>query len=178
MTRLVWLTVICLAFAAVASPQTRATTADLTGVVLDQSSAVLPGATVTAQNAGTNYSRSATTDEAGRFLIPALPPGAYEVRAELPGFAPRSLNNVVLSLGSLVDVRLTLSVAGGQELIVVGGVAPVVDPQKTVVSNVITQDQIERLPINGRSFIGFSLLAPGVSKPIARRSRGRPARPA
>jgi hypothetical protein len=163
MTRMVSLTVTCLAFAAIASAQTRATTADLTGTVFDQSSAVLPGATVTAQNADTNYIRSATTDPGGRFLIPALPPGTYEVRAELPGFQPRTLDDVVLSLGSQIDVRLTLNVAGGQELVVVAGAAPIVDVEKTVVSNVITQDQIQHLPINGRNFIGFSVLAPGVS---------------
>lgn len=157
------LTAMCLAVPVYGSGQTRATTADLTGTIVDQQSAVLPGATVTSTNRDTNYSRSATTDETGRFLIPALPPGTYAVRAELQGFSPRNLSDVVLSLGSQVDVRLQLNVAGGQELVVVAGVAPVVDPQKTVVSNVITQDQIEHLPINGRSFIGFSLLAPGVS---------------
>jgi hypothetical protein len=154
---------MCLTVSGLAYGQTRATTADLTGTIVDQQAAVLPGATVTATNADTNYSRSATTDEVGRFLVPALPPGRYAVRAELQGFSPRNLPDVVLTLGSLVDVRLQLNVAGGQELIVVAGTAPVVDPQKTVVSNVISQDQIERLPINGRSFIGFALLAPGVS---------------
>jgi hypothetical protein len=157
------LTIMCLAVTGLAFGQTRATTADLTGTIVDQQAAVLPGATVTATNSETNYSRSATSDQTGNFLIPALPPGRYVVRAELQGFSPRSLNDVVLSLGSLVDIRLQLNVAGGQELIVVASTAPIVDPQKTVVSNVITQDQIERLPINGRSFIGFSLLAPGVS---------------
>ena len=55
--------------------QTRATTADLAGVVYDQSRSVLPGATVTATNAETNHVRSAATDGTGRFAIPALPPG-------------------------------------------------------------------------------------------------------
>jgi hypothetical protein len=149
--------------ATAALAQTRATTADLAGTVLDQSSAVLPGATVTAQNTDTNFTRSATTDDRGHFVIPALPPGTYSIRAELQGFSPRTLDDVVVTLGSLVDVRLTLNVAGGQELVTVAGDPPVVDPQKTVVSNMISQDQIEHLPINGRNFISFSLLAPGVS---------------
>ena len=103
------------------------------------------------------------TDERGHFLIPALPPGTYNVRAEMPGFAPRTLEDVVLTLGSLIDVRLTLNVAGGQEIVLVAGDAPVIDTQRTVVSSVISQEQIQHLPINGRSFIGFSLLAPGVA---------------
>src|SRR3990170_1703864 len=115
----------CLAFSTVAAGQTRATTADLGGTIVDQSSAVLPGATVTAQNVDTNQARSAMTDEHGHFLIPALPPGIYTVRAELQGFAPRTLEDVVLTLGTLIDVRLSLNVAGGQELVLVGADAPV-----------------------------------------------------
>ena len=153
----------CMALATPAVGQTRATTADLGGTIVDQSSAVLPGATVTAQNIETNHVRSAMTDERGHFLIPALPPGTYSVRAELQGFAPRTLDRVELSLGSLLDVRLSLNVAGGQEIVLVAGDAPVIDTQRTVVSSVISQDQIRHLPINGRNFIGFSLLAPGVA---------------
>jgi hypothetical protein len=153
----------CLALSTVAAGQTRATTADLGGTIVDQSSAVLPGATVTAQNIDTNQARSAMTDERGHFLIPALPPGTYTVRAELQGFSPRTLEDVVLTLGSLIDVRLSLNVAGGQEIVLVAGDAPVIDPQRSVVSSIISQEQIQHLPINGRSFIGFSLLAPGVA---------------
>ena len=153
----------CVSLSTVAAGQTRATTADLGGTVVDQSSAVLPGATVTAQNVDTNQARSAIADERGHFLIPALPPGTYTVRAEMPGFATRTLDDVVLPLGSLIDVRLSLNVAGGQELVLVAGDAPVIDMQRTVVSSVISQEQIEHLPINGRNFIGFSLMAPGVA---------------
>lgn len=153
----------CLILSTLVTGQTRATTADLGGTIVDQSSAVLPGTTVTAQNVDTNQARSAITDERGRFLIPALAPGTYTVRAELAGFSPRTLNDIVLTLGGLVDVHLSLNVAGGQEVVLVAGDAPVVDPQKTAVSSVISQAQIQHLPINGRNFIGFSLLAPAVA---------------
>ena len=161
-----WLTLAlaaCLGFSTAAAGQTRATTGDLAGTIVDQSSAVLPGATVTAHNIETNHTRSAITDERGHFVIPALPPGTYTVRAELPGFAPRTQDDVVLTLGTLIEVRLALNIAGGQETVNVAVDAPVVDTQRTVVSNVISQAQIQHLPINGRSFIGFSLLAPGVA---------------
>ena len=157
------LAAFCLAVASAAPAQTRATTADLAGTVVDQSGAVLPGATVTAQNVETNHVRSSITDERGYFLIPALPPGTYDVRAELAGFAPRTLEDIVLTLGSLSEVRLGLHVAGGQETVQVEVDAPVIDTQSTVVSSVISREQIEHLPINGRNFIGFSLLTPGVA---------------
>ncbi len=153
----------CFSLSLVVAGQTRATTGDLGGTIVDQSSAVLPGATVTAQNVETNHVRSAMTDDRGHFLIPALPPGTYTVKAELQGFTPRTLEDVVVTLGSLIDVRLSLNVAGGQEVVLVAGDAPVIDTQRTAVSNVISQAQIEHLPINGRNFIGFSLLAPGVA---------------
>ncbi len=157
------LAAFCLAFVSVGAAQTRATTADLAGTVVDQSAAVLPGATVTAQNVQTNHVRSAITDARGYFLIPALPPGTYDIRAEMAGFAPRTLEDIVLTLGSLSEVRLALTVAGGQETVQVEVDTPVIDTQRTVVSSVIAQEQIEHLPINGRNFIGFSLLAPGVA---------------
>ena len=78
----------CLAGPMSASGQTRATTADLAGTVVDQSGAVLSGVTVTAQNVHTNYARSAITDERGHFLIPALPPGTYDVHAWTPRARP------------------------------------------------------------------------------------------
>src|SRR5688572_25689016 len=118
---LVALAACCFSLSLVVAGQTRATTGDLGGTIVDQSSAVLPGATVTAQNVETNHVRSAMTDDRGYFLIPALPPGTYTVKAELQGFTPRTLGDVVVALGSLIDVRLSLNVAGGQEVVLVAG---------------------------------------------------------
>src|SRR5258706_15843549 len=94
--------------AVAASGQTRATTADLTGVVYDQSRGVLPGVTVSATNSETNHTRSTVTDAVGRFTIPALPPGVYTARAELTGFAPQSRQDVELQLGTQVALEFTL----------------------------------------------------------------------
>ena len=143
--------------------QTRATSADLTGVVLDESRAVLPGVTVTATNAETNLVRSVVTDAIGRFSIPALPPGIYDVKAELGGFATQSRQGMVLQLGTSVTVDFTLRIAGTREEITVTGAAALIDTQQTAVSTVVSQQQIESLPINGRNFISFSLITPGVA---------------
>lgn len=147
----------------VARAQSRATTADLSGTVVDQSKAVLPGATVTATNVATNQSRTAVTEADGRYAIPALPPGTYTVKAELPGFVAQVHEGLVLSLGASVDLDFTLAVAGTAEEVTVTGEAPLVDVQQTAVSTVVSQQQIESLPINGRNFISFSIITPGVS---------------
>ena len=87
-----------------ADGQTRATTADLVGVVTDATNAVLPGATVTATNVETNLSRSTTSEGNGRFSIPALRPGTYRVVVALSGFAEEVRESVTLALGSRVEV--------------------------------------------------------------------------
>jgi Carboxypeptidase regulatory-like domain len=146
-----------------AAAQTRATSADLSGVVLDESKAVLPGAMVTATNAETNQARTVVTDGNGRFFIPALPPGLYVVSAELSGFAPQTRQGILLQLGTSVTLDFTLKIAGTREEITVKAPAPLIDTQQTAVSTVVSQKQIESLPINGRNFMSFSIITPGVS---------------
>src|SRR5262245_28281525 len=158
----VWAAVLALMTAAGAMAQTRATTADLSGTVLDQTNAVLPGATITATNTETNAVRTATTDERGRFTIPALPPGTYTITSELSGFGADK-TEVTLALGEWRTLDFTLRVAGTTEEVRVVEAAPLVDIKNTAVSSVVSQDQIESLPINGRNFISFSIITPGVT---------------
>ena len=143
--------------------QTRATSGDLTGVVYDQSRAVLPGAVVTATNVETNLTRSAVTDGEGRYTVPALPPGTYSIRCEMAGFVNEVAPNVVLTLGATVNLAFTLRVLGASEQVSVTAQIPVVDVRATAVTSVVSQRQIESLPINGRNFISFSIITPGVT---------------
>jgi hypothetical protein len=143
--------------------QTRATTGDLSGLVVDSSNAVLPSAVVGATNTATGLERSTFTDRAGRYFLPALPPGIYTVRTSLPGFETQVVENVPLVLGQTVEMNFLLHIARAEEEVSVVAQAPLVDPQRTAVSSVISQRQIEALPISGRSFIAFSSIAPGVS---------------
>lgn len=145
------------------SAQTRATSADLVGVIYDPSKAVLPGVTVSVTNADTGMTRTSVSDDDGRYTVLALPPGTYSVRVELSGFAPQARDGVVLTLGAAVDLSFTLSLAGAQEQVTVTAQSPVVDAQKTAVASVVSQQQIESLPINGRNFISFSVITPGVT---------------
>src|SRR5262249_11669839 len=83
--------------------EAQVTTATLYGVVQDPSSAVLPGASVTATNQGTGLARSVVTDERGEFALPAIPAGAYTVKIELAGF--KTYTNQSVQLGSGQNVR-------------------------------------------------------------------------
>jgi hypothetical protein len=146
-----------------AAAQTRATAGDLAGRIADPSRAVLPGVSVAATNTDTGLVRTATTDEQGRFQIPALPPGVYTVRAELAGFAPQTLERVLVTLGSAVELDLTMTLASLSEAVVVQGDTPMVDPHRTQVSTTIETTQIQHLPTNGRNFISFAAITPGVT---------------
>jgi hypothetical protein len=159
----VWFAVAMLV-ARSSAAQTRATTADLVGVVYDQSRAVLPGAAVMATNTETNQTRVAMTDSLGRFTIPALPPGLYLVKAEHTGFTAQSQPAVLLQLGTQVALEFTLGVASLTEQVTVAASTPIVDREQTAVAATITQAQINNLPINGRDFLSFAVITPAVTR--------------
>jgi hypothetical protein len=144
--------------------QTRPTSADLLGVVYDQSRGVLPGVTVTATNTDTNQVRSTVTDGGGRFTIPAIAPGLYRVTAELASFAAQTQDGVALQLGTQVELEFTLRLASLEQQVTVVASTARVDRAQTAVATVVTQQQINDLPINGRDFISFSVITPGVTR--------------
>jgi hypothetical protein len=148
---------------AAAMGQVRLTGADVQGTVRDESGGVLPGVTITATNVETGLFRTVLTSDAGGYVIPALPPGTYRISAELSGFAKATRQGVVLVLGQLATSDFGLKIAGGHEEVTITAEGAVVDPSHTSVSTVVGQRQIESLPINGRNFIGFSVITPGVT---------------
>jgi carboxypeptidase family protein len=143
--------------------QARATGADLTGVITDASGGVLPGATITVTNRATNVTRTVTTDASGRYVVPALPPGTYHITVTLDQFATATRDNVVLALGQAVPIDFTLALGSAREEVTVSAAPPLVQPNRTEVSTVVNQHFIETLPINGRDFISFSVITPGVA---------------
>jgi Carboxypeptidase regulatory-like domain/TonB dependent receptor-like, beta-barrel len=151
------------AFAPPAHAQSRVTTADLAGVILDETGSILPSATVRTRNEETNAIRNGSVDGSGRFLIPALAPGRYEITAEAPGFRPETRQGLVVSLGSAIVLRFVLSIGGLADYVSVDAPAFGTDSRATAVSGVISRDQIERTPTNGRDFLSFSLLLPGIA---------------
>lgn len=161
-TRILLLVMILLLAAPAALFAQRATAADISGTIQDESGAVLPGVTVTATNTATNQARTATTDRTGRYRIVALQPGVYSISTELAGFAPQQRKAVRLQIGQLAEMNFRLR-PGAAEAIVISAASPVVDPTQTSVSTVVGQQQIDTLPTNGRNFLSFSVLTPGVT---------------
>src|ERR1041384_1463065 len=137
-------------------------TATLQGRVTDNSGAVVPKATVTATNADTGFSRSATSDANGEYSIASLPVGSYKVEAKAGTFREQT-RSMPLTVGQSATLDFTLAPGQIEEQVSVTAEAPLVETTRTSTDTVIEQAQIKNLPVNGRQFIDFALLAPGVT---------------
>ncbi|HEX7175090.1 MAG TPA: TonB-dependent receptor [Pyrinomonadaceae bacterium] len=142
--------------------QSQATTGNIEGRVLDPQGAVVPGATVTATNKETGLERTATTDDEGNYRVILLPPGVYNVRAAATNFSGAQAADVIVSVGGLTTLDVTLGVSGASEQITVSAEAPVVETTRTSVATTVNQVAIENLPVNGRNYLDFATLTPGV----------------
>ena len=147
------------------------TDAVLTGIVTDSSGAAIPNAVVAAINAATGVRREVVTNETGIYRIGPLVPGTYEVRTSVTGFKSSTQQNVLLQTGAVLKVDITLEVGNVNESINVEATAPMLQTQETSVGSVITTQQLERIPVNGRNYTRLLVLMPGTSD--VRRSQGR-----
>ncbi len=143
--------------------QSQATTGVIEGIVVDESGAPVPGVSVTLRNTGTNFERVVASDNDGRFRGLLLPLGPYRVTAALQGFATVVRDGVDLAVGQSVNLRLNLKVSAVQEEILVTGALPVVETTRAESSTLIDQNSIKGLPNNGRNFLDFARLTPGVA---------------
>src|SRR5215467_3384244 len=143
----------------------------VTGIVTDAQGGVLPGVTITVRNAESGVTRTIVTEADGRYRLGGLPPGRYNLTAELPGFATIEVKDVTLTLGLEYPRDFSMGVQGLQESITVTGESPVVETTKTEVTAVVTQDQIETLPTGDRVALRLSLLLPGVAIDTTRAKR-------
>ena len=156
-----WVLLIALAFSARAWAQ--ADTGQIEGVVRDEQGGVLPGVTVTLQHQATGVARTTVTEADGRYRFPALGPGRYTLKIELSGFATQEVRDIEITIGLALRHDVTLKLQSVAESITVTGEAPVVDTTKAEVSGVVTQRQIESLPISSRQYLSLALLMPGTS---------------
>ncbi|HEY7449406.1 MAG TPA: carboxypeptidase regulatory-like domain-containing protein [Vicinamibacterales bacterium] len=155
----VWM-LMCLAIPVAAQT---AATGNIEGVVTDVSGGVLPGVTVLVRNVQTNVSRETVTDSDGRFRAGALQPAEYEVSATLSGFSVQPVTGLRVLVGQTVTVDLQMRPAGVTETVSVTAESPILDTRRTDVSNVITQEMMQNLPITGRRWDNYVLMSPGVT---------------
>ncbi len=138
-------------------------TASISGRVTDASGAAVPNATVTIKNDSTSASQTINTDEQGRYTVPDLPIGPYDVTASKTGFQNAIRSGLTLTVGSAPVLDFQLKVGQATETVNVSAEASQVQTTTAAVSSVVNQTQMRELPLNGRNFEQLILLAPGVS---------------
>ncbi len=141
----------------------QSTTATLSGVVSDESGAVLPGAQVTVTNSETGARRTIAADGAGRFLAPQLAPGTYEISVTLPGFETLVKSGVILAVGQAAGLNFAMKVGAVSEKVTVMDEAPLLDTTTSTVGGVVDEKRIQELPLNGRDFSQLPLIQAGVT---------------
>lgn len=138
------------------------TTGSVSGNVVDQTGAALPGVSITLVDEATGRTRTATSSAQGSFRVDAMPPATYTVRAELAGFKANEHRGVVLSGTQVVTLAVSMQVAGRGESVDVVAQAPLVDVTQNQVKTQVDTKMMDELPINGRRFQDFALIVPGV----------------
>src|SRR3984957_1829313 len=137
-------------------------TVTIQGRIYDTTGAAIAQASVTAINTATGFTRSTTASATGDYEVSFLPVGDYTVTAEKAGFK-KEAKKVHLDIGASANLDFNLPVGQVAEEVTVQDVGELAEPTRTAVSSVIDERRIENLPVNGRQFIDFALLAPGVT---------------
>ena len=133
------------------------------GAVLDESAGALPGVAIVVRNLETGVSRETVTNTRGRFEVPGLQPGRYQVEAELTGFSRFSQGPVTVQVNEEALVNISLKVGALAETINVVGQGLIVQTTTATLGKVIEEKQILELPLSGRNFTSLGLLTPGVT---------------
>jgi hypothetical protein len=168
-TRVLFLAVLLIALACPVFAQgIRAT---VTGRITDPSGAVVPNATVSITNTGTNETRRVQTNEEGEYTIPQLPPGEYSLTVEQSGFK-KLVQRFTLETGQGARVDLQLQTGAVTEQVEITAVTPVVSSEDATIGNVVDQKKIVELPLNGRNYLQLALLQPNVFAPAQNSTLG------
>jgi hypothetical protein len=154
----------CLLLASpVAHAQGVGASGSVSGTVIDPTGAVIPKGTVTAEDVSRGIRLTANVDSNGQYRFANLPPGTYNLSAQIPGFQSQIQKGVTVTVGQAAVLDFHLQVATTSSVVEVSAAPPVVETERGSQANTITQDYIEDLPIDRRDYLNFTLLLPGVA---------------
>jgi hypothetical protein len=135
---------------------------NIQGTVEDPSASAVPGATVTVQNVYTQVKQTSTTNEAGFYRFSSLAPGTYEIKTEAQGFQTSTVR-VTVQTAQTADVPVRLQLAATTQQLQVTEQAPEIDVADARIQGTVRQAEMKDLPLQGRNFLGLTVLAPGVT---------------
>ncbi len=148
-------------------------TGEISGVVVDPSGSAVPGVTITLTSAATNAVREVQTNSAGLYVIPAIPPGRYVLKAQISGFRAIERRDIDVQVGSSNRIPITLELGDLTETVEIRGGAPLVQSSNASIGTVIENRSIVELPLNGRNYLQLASLIPGATTNGPSSSQGR-----
>ena len=157
----VWISLAILSSAHFANAQV--STGSISGQVKDSSGAAIPSATITATNRGTGLVRTAQSAEDGRYKLPAIPSGVYDVKAEAPAFKPELQQNLTVTVAEESVLNFALAVGSVTETVTVAAEAPLVETTSGALGGLVNEEKVADLPLNGRNFNDLVLLQTGIN---------------
>ena len=166
-------TICMLLFCLDAAALAQAPSGEISGVVADTSGAPMPGVTITLTNQSTDAVREIQTNESGLYVLPAIPPGVYTLKATLTGFRTVERRDISVQVGSASRIPLTLDVGQLTEVVEITGGAPLLQASNSAVGTVIENRAIVELPLNGRNYLQLASLIPGATTNGPSSSQGK-----
>ena len=162
-----WLLIVllCASFGLPVRSFAQATSSAISGVVRDNSQAVISGAAVVVTNSDTGTTRQATTDAQGRYRVGEMQPGTYQISVAAAGFAKETRRNIVLAVGQEQALNFELQVGAVEQEVTVTSAAPMVETTSASVAALVSQEALRELPLNGRSFTDLITLQTGAYQP-------------
>lgn len=140
----------------------QAPTGIITGTVSDESGAVIPNATVVITNKATGAARTVTTNAEGLYSAPAMEVGEYEIRVEVQGFKT-TVRPATVQAGSVVTANMAMSLGATKDVVTVEAASSQINYDNSQIQGVVGRNDIQELPLNGRSFLQLAQLEPGVT---------------
>jgi len=159
-----WLLVLLMAFVGVTRIQAQSILdGKLTGTITDDNGEPLPGVAVEVTSAAlVSGKRSAVTSARGTYVFLNLPVGAYKISASIPNFKTAVQENIVITVGSSLNVDLTLEMGAIEETVTVTAAGPIVDAKTSTIDSKIERAMLDKLPTSRDAFYDLSLTTPGM----------------
>lgn len=144
-------------------PAQELTTGSIVGVVRDDSGALIPGASIAVTNKATGAQRRALSSETGDFSVPGLLPALYDIRVEMSGFKAYMVQGLELKINQVARLDVRLGVGQLTESVTVSGGTVLLETETSAVGQVIDQERVRELPLNGRNLTQLASIAAGVA---------------
>lgn len=135
----------------------------ISGKITDPEGLALPGATITATEQNTGFTRNVVSAETGAYTMPNLEPGTYTVTVEMPSFTPLKRTDLVLGAGTAVTLEFKMQLGGLVEAVEVTGQAPLIEKTSNQIGGSLSSKEIEEVPSNFRNFTALTQLIPGMT---------------